>query len=161
FDLAARAIAIAQSDAFSTDTYFSDIIEQYGQLSGEDLALVIAEGREDLIYDAVYTSENPEQTQALIELIEDDTLRADLALEFSPNAAGANEADSAMAVDVSLRGFASSMAREGRFQEALEAVADIASPYEQVRALINIAQCHANSATVLGDDMRLILEGLR
>ena len=161
FALAVRAMRLAQSDDFSEDEYFVPLAAQYREFGDYDLEKVIAEGRERIIYEALYVADTPEQLQSLIERVENESLRADLVSQFLPADAPPNEAEASVATAMSLRGFASSMAREGRFQEALEAVADIESPHVQAEALINIAQCHANGSSVLDDEMRLILEGLR
>lgn len=116
--------------------------------------------RESALETILYLADDEVETRSLIQLIEDDTLRNQFLETFFPEEALASESESTIALqttDYDLSRRATTAAGEERFQFAIEAVEMMMLSAEQSRTLLNIAKCHANSATVLDAETAAIL----
>lgn len=155
FDLAVRAMTIAQSDKLAEDKSFQELSEittrAYRlEANSNELMTVMYE---NLFTEIVYLAQDLEQTQQLVQLIQDDSIRLSLSDRFL-------RLDSETGDDA-LSTAARRAAREGQFQEAIAAIARMESPYEQSQTLLNIGTYHVDSTTILDVGTRQLLEKIQ
>lgn len=160
FDMAVEALSVAQTAEFSHDRYLRELTEDRSNADVHELSKVM---RGDVVESVIYAFLNSDRIQDLLLLVEDETLRATLTAKISEIVYWDEYAvDIESAVDdADFDSVARQEAKEGDFQAAVEAIALMTSPYEQSQTLLNIAQCHADSTTVLERETQRLLEGIQ
>ncbi|MEL7141636.1 MAG: hypothetical protein AAGL08_05385 [Cyanobacteria bacterium J06573_11] len=161
FELSERALAIAQSDSFNRVDYIESLYEDFGV---SYFASASEEEREALMYNTyqatisniIYLQERPDDQRRLIEQITDARLRENMTAALFGTGITDNiqteTAETATEVvqdDDYWRSEALAAAREDRFMEAIDAIAQIESSAQQSRTLLTIATCYAYSTTPL------------
>lgn len=157
FEIAIRALDIAQADSFDREDYFTYSYGDYGQdsiasLNDEQYHRAVQDYYESLFLDVIYWQESPENQRRIIEAIEDETIQRTMYAEFFPEEVNASEIfteEEIVQDDGYWNRTAREAAREERFVDAIDAIAQIESPAQQSRTLLTIATCHAYSATPL------------
>jgi len=175
FDLVVRALNIAQSDTFDPEAY---TVAVYDSFSEQYLASVPTEQRPEMIqntYEYLFVGmirshqDSPEKMRTLVELIDDESLQESVRAQvfFLEDLGITSSEDSdeieaeAPKDDIYWSRVASDAASGARFQASMEAVSMMLLPVEQVRTLIKIAKCHADSTTTLDAETASLLRQIQ
>ncbi|MEO0888336.1 MAG: hypothetical protein AAFY54_20725, partial [Cyanobacteria bacterium J06648_10] len=161
-ELSAIALEILQDDAFYEDEKLIEIVDYYGEnnptVSEEEIYRTI---RESIVLDLLDLLEDDAERRALfIQLIEDDAFRDSLTLENSVVDEEIYLSEEPVSDDDWSR-VANEVAEAGDFLQAVEAIVMMESPERQMRSLITITKCHADSTTELDAETNLLLQEIQ
>jgi len=162
FDLVVRALEVFNSTRSADFMREDNSAYNYGVFNNLSEAELADAVRESALENILYLAESDEEARSLVQLVEDDTLRNQFLESFFSEDTVADGSDpDTQTANYDLSRTASTAASEERYQDAVEAVAMIASSVEQSRALLNIAKCYAYSTTVLDAATASVLDQIQ
>ncbi|MEL7357333.1 MAG: hypothetical protein AAFN40_12285 [Cyanobacteria bacterium J06560_6] len=162
YELSVIALEILQDDAFYEDEKLIEIVDYYGEnnptVSEEEIYRTI---RESIVLDLLDLLEDDAERRTLfVQLIEDDAFRDSLTLENSVADEDIHLSEEPVS-DNDWSRMANEAAEAGDFLQAVEAIVMMESPERQMRSLITITKCHADSTTELDAETNLLLQEIQ